>query len=418
MPQDLLPYFWPDQSVPPFPPGQSVLAYGCGRSYGDSCLNEGGFLIPTRTLDRFISLDAAAGVLRCEAGLTLREVLEVIIPKGWFLPVVPGTQFVTVGGAVANDIHGKNHHRAGSFGNHVRALQLLRSDGTVVFCSEDQNADWLAATIGGLGLTGLITWVEVQLIAIEGPWLEQETIRFDSLREFFTINQESESRFDYTVAWIDSLAKGRQLGRGVFFRGNHSKEQRPLPIARNISVPFTFPEFVLNRLSMRCFNFWFRRKQPVRKQGCVPYQSFFFPLDSIEHWNRIYGKRGLLQYQCVVPPDGGPEAIEEILALSSQAGCPSFLTVLKTFGDRKAKGLLSFPRPGITLTLDYADLGARLQVLLEKFDRIVRDANGALYPAKDARMSTECFQAGFPRLPEFRKFVDPGFSSSFWRRVG
>jgi len=405
----------------PFPQvSGKVLPYGLGRSYGDSCLNDGGTLLAARGLSRFISFDPATGVLRCEAGVTLAEILDFAVPQGWFLPVTPGTKFVTLGGAIANDVHGKNHFADGTFGRHVRAFELLRSDGARLLCTPDKNSDHFRATIGGLGLTGLLTWAEVQLKRIHNPFIEAETIRFGGLEEFYELNAASERDYLYTVAWIDILATGRNLGRGIYFRGNHAAPipggmptlRRPLELA----VPVDAPGWVLNPTTVRAFNFVIYRKQLRNvKAGITTIDPFFYPLDTIHDWNRIYGKRGFLQWQCVVPMGSG--AIGPILAEIARSREGSFLVVLKTFGPLRSPGMLSFPRPGITLALDFRNRGEPTFSLLDRLDRIVRESGGAIYPAKDARMSADTFRRSFPKLDEFRPFVDPAFSSSFWRRV-
>lgn len=397
-----------------------VLPYGLGRSYGDSCLNDGGTLLAARSLSRFISFDPATGVLRCEAGVTLAEILDFAVPQGWFLSVTPGTKFVTLGGAIANDVHGKNHFADGTFGRHVRAFELLRSDGRRLLCTPGENADYYRATIGGLGLTGLLTWAEVQLKRIHNPFIEAEQIRFGGLEEFYEINAASERDYVYTVAWIDTLATGRDLGRGIYFRGNHAAPipdgmptlRKPLELA----VPVDAPGWVLNPVTVRAFNFAIYRKQLRKvKAGLTTIDPFFYPLDAIHRWNRIYGKRGFLQWQCVVPMGSG--AIGPILAEIARSREGSFLVVLKTFGPLESPGMLSFPRPGITLALDFRNRGEVTFSLLDRLDRIVRESGGAIYPAKDARMSGETFRRSFPGLEGFRPFVDPAFSSSFWRRV-
>lgn len=405
----------------PFPKVEGkVLPYGLGRSYGDSCLNDGGTLLAARGLSRLMAFDAATGILRCEAGVTLAEILDFAVPQGWFLPVTPGTKFVTLGGAIANDVHGKNHFADGTFGRHVRAFELLRSDGGRMVCTPSENVDYYRATIGGLGLTGLVTWAEVQLKRIHNPFIEAEQIRFGGLEEFYEINAESERDYLYTVAWIDILATGRNLGRGIYFRGNHAAPiPDGLPTLRKplkLTVPVDAPGFVLNPLTVRAFNFAIYRKQLSKvKAGLTTIDPFFYPLDAIHRWNRIYGKRGFLQWQCVVPMGSG--AIGPILAEIARSREGSFLVVLKTFGPVASPGMLSFPRPGITLALDFRNGGERTFSLLDRLDRIVRESGGAIYPAKDARMSGETFRRSFPKLDEFKPFVDPAFSSSFWRRV-
>jgi FAD/FMN-containing dehydrogenase len=415
----VIPLNWSTDSFPNVD-GNKVLPFGMGRSYGDSCLNDGETLLLTTGLDRFIGFDQQNGLLRCEAGVSLDDVLKLIVPRGWFLPTTPGTKFVTVGGAIANDIHGKNHHRAGTFGCHVTRLELLRSDGSRFECSPTENSDWFAATIGGLGLTGIITWTEFKLRSIEGPMIEMESVKFHNLSEFLQISKESDEKFEYTVSWLDCLAKGEAQGRGIFMRGKHASggsSQATTRSSRPINMPFEMPNFFLNSYFMKVFNSAYYSKQGRLKRSAVHYDSFFYPLDSIGHWNRIYGRRGFFQYQFVVPFSDNHEAVRQIIdrIVSSRQG--TFLAVLKTFGAVKSPGMLSFPEPGITLALDFPNRGAATFKLFEQLDTIVLQAGGRLYPAKDARMPAYVFQKGFPQWQSFSQYIDPAFSSSFWRRV-
>ncbi len=400
----------------PLPVGsEPVLPYGLGRSYGDVCLNPDGPVLLTRGLRRFVSFDAESGVLRCEAGCTLGEVAELTLPRGWFPPVVPGTRFITVGGAVANDVHGKNHHRAGTFGRHVRALELLRSDGTRVVCGPSANAELFRATVGGLGLTGLMTWVELQLASVPGPWMEVEAVPFSSLEGFAELAAASDKTHAYTVAWVDGLARGKASGRGIFFRGNHAAAGGVLPAPRTwLSVPLDAPDALLSAPLLRAFNFLYRH-WPRGGARRVSLWKFLHPLDAMGDWNRLYGSRGLLQHQSVVP---GPAGVAALLATASSSGQGSFLTVLKTFSDVPSPGLLSFPRPGWTLALDFPGRGEATFALLEKLDAVVLAHGGRVYPAKDARMAKDTFRAGYPEWKAFAAHVDPRFSSGFWRRVG
>jgi len=403
------------------PVAGSVLPHGNGRSYGDSCLNPGGTLLMTRALDRFIAFDPATGVLRCEAGVTLAEIIELALPAGWFLPVTPGTRYATVGGAIGNDVHGKNHHRAGSFGHHVRCLELLRSDGARQQLDAHDASGLFAATIGGLGLTGLVTWAELQLRRVPGPWIETESIRFDGLDEFFELSRQSAGDFEYTVAWIDCLAKGRQLGRGHFLRGDHAAgnaQAATPPGAPRRSMPLVPPVSLVNRLTLKPFNTLYYWRQPARRKRHVShFQSYFYPLDGINHWNRMYGPRGFLQHQCVLPPEVARDATAALLSEISRSGRGSFLAVLKEFGSRPSPGMLSFPRPGTTLALDFPNDGPDVFRMLERLDRIVAEAGGAVYPAKDARMSGALFRQAYPQWQSFSRFIDPRFSSGFWSRV-
>lgn len=407
----------------PFVSGaKSFLGFGQGRSYGDCCLNDGGALLLTRHLDAMLVLDEQSGILRCEAGTTLAQVLEVVVPRGWFLPVTPGTKFVSVGGAVANDVHGKNHHGSGTFGQFVRSFELLRSDGSRVLCSRTESPELFAATIGGLGLTGLITWVEFSLKKIEGPWIDMESVKFSNLEEFFALSGESDKSFEYTVAWLDCVSKGSKFGRGIFMRGRHADLRSvasPSLVARlRPTVPFDCPSWLLNGLTVKIFNEVYYRKQRVNhRRDVVHYDPFFYPLDSVGHWNRIYGRRGFLQFQCVVPSTGPRRPIELILQEVVAQGDASFLAVLKEFGTLQSPGLLSFPRGGVTLCLDIPWRGERTLQLFHRLDAMTREFDGALYPAKDATMSPESFIRYFPRWKELEAYRDPRMSSSFWRRV-
>ncbi len=399
-----------------------VLPYGLGRSYGDSCLNDGGTLLDTSSMRRFISFDELTGTLRCEAGVTLGDILELGIPRGWFLPTSPGTKYVTVGGAIANDVHGKNHHVAGTFGRHVTRFELLRSSGERLICSPAQNRELFQATIGGLGLTGLILWAEIRLRKVDGPFITMESIRFANLAEFFEIAGDSDEHYEFTMAFVDALAKGKSAGRGIFTRGNHAWQKR-IPgksgtPKQRLNFPLMAPGFLLNKLSLTAFNTLLYWKQPVKRtRAIVPFDPFFYPLDSIGNWNRMYGSRGFVQHQCVVPHESGSEAMHELFDTIAASGEGANLAVLKKFGDLESPGMISFPRPGVTLALDFPMKGERTLQLLERMDEVVLKYGGAIYPAKDARMSPKTFAASFPRWREFATFVDPRFSSSFWRRV-
>jgi FAD/FMN-containing dehydrogenase len=408
-----------DDAFPAIPAGSTILPYGNGRSYGDSCLNPGGALLLTRSLDRFVAFDRNAGLITCEAGVLLADILHVTVPAGWFLAVVPGTSAVTVGGAIANDVHGKNHHRAGSFGRHVRQFELLRSDGQRLTCSPETNADWFGATVGGLGLTGLITCAQLQLRRIAGAEMELEVIRFANLDEFFRLSEVSDQNFEYTVAWIDCLSRGRSLGRGLLQRANHSASPTEHPKLRmgHLAVPFTPPFSLVNTATLRLFNLLYYHRPGATRRRREPFLSFFFPLDSVANWNRLYGPRGFYQYQCVIPGQAGPEMTARLLETIARSGQGSFLAVLKQFGSLSSPGMLSFPRCGVTLALDFPNTGARIERLFTELDEIVAAAGGRLYPAKDARMPAELFRKSYPRWREFERYVDPAFSSGFWRRT-
>jgi FAD/FMN-containing dehydrogenase len=393
-----------------------LLPYGLGRSYGDSCLNASRELIDCRRLNRILGFDESTGIVRCEGGVSLSDIIDVFLPKGWFLPVTPGTRFVTVGGAIANDVHGKNHHCAGTFGAHVHQIGLHRSNDDFVFCSSAENPDMLRATIGGLGLTGVIAWADIQLRRVNGPSIDAESIPFQSLSTFLNLSRESNDHFEYTVAWLDCFA-GKNA-RGIFFRGNHAadhdKEFRP---KRGPKLFFTLPEWMLNRYAVKAFNTAYYGIHAFKKgASVVPYDSFFYPLDSVRQWNLLYGRQGFLQYQCVIP-ETNIAAFEELLDRIARSGMGSFLGVLKQFGSAPPAGMLSFPRPGLTIALDFAMRGDRTLTLMQSLDEIVQQSGGALYPAKDARMSPALFEASFPRWRAFVPYIDPKMSSSFWRRV-
>ena len=399
----------------------SLLPFGNGRSYGDVCLNRGGTVLDTRALDRFIRFDREQGIIRCESGVLLAALLHLVVPAGWFLPVSPGTRYATVGGALANDVHGKNHHYAGTFGCHVTALELLRSDGSRLVCTPEENSELFSATIGGMGLTGLVTWVELQLRRVQGALLKEESVKFSNLNEFFRLSELSDGNFEYTVAWVDCVSRGDSLGRGLFARANHDSSEytgRERSDKPTVSVPFFPPVSLVNRWSLKAFNaFYYARQRERKRVRTLHYQSFFYPLDSIGNWNRIYGPKGMLQYQCVLPGDDGRTMMHEMLSTIAGSGNGSFLAVLKVFGDKSSPGMMSFPRPGVTLALDFPNRPDVFR-LLDRLDAMTREVGGAVYPAKDARMSAESFQAYFPAWREFAEHIDPGFSSSFWRRVG
>lgn len=401
-------------------PGLDRLAIGLGRSYGESGLNGDHAVIDMTRLDRFTALDTTSGVVRAEAGLTLSAVARKVVPLGFFLPTTPGTRFVTLGGAVANDVHGKNHHRAGTFGTSVRRLGLLRSDGTRLKLSADENGDLFAATIGGLGLTGVIEWVEFQLTRIPSACIDQETIVFGNVDEFFALASESVASHEHTVAWVDCTATGADLGRGIFSRGNWAVTGGLKPHAERpkIQVPFTAPGFALNPLTLRAFNAGYFAYSAWRAgASTTPYASHFYPLDAIADWNKLYGPKGFYQYQAVLPHDVARDAVRAMLEIIAASGQGSLLAVLKTFGELRSPGLMSFPRPGATLALDFRNRGSATLKILSQLDTIVREAGGALYPAKDGRMPVEMFRASFPNWERMTEFKDPMINSTFWRRM-
>lgn len=398
----------------------SALISAWGRSYGDVCLNTEGRNINSKKWDHFIAFDRSSGLLTVEAGVTLRDILRVVVPAGWFLPVVPGTQLLSVGGAVANDIHGKNHHVAGTFGRHVCRLWLSRSDRTSIECTPESHPSLWAATIGGLGLTGMITAVQLQLVRVESSYFDVDYIPFYTLDEFLALSAASDQAYAYSVAWVDCLSK-RYHNRGIFMRGNHACDGE-LTLGKEkslVSVPFDVPNFALNTVSMSLFNeiYFSSHRWLKAKRQRVYFADFLFPLDGIGSWNRIYGQQGFYQYQFVLPQDAAI-ALKEIFSQLTKSGLGSFLAVLKVFGGVSSPGLLSFPKPGYTLALDFPNRGASVLRLFRDLDKRVADCGGRLYPAKDALMTEEMFKLGYPRWSEFQEQMDPRFASDFARRVG
>ncbi|MFD2182359.1 FAD-binding oxidoreductase [Rhodoplanes azumiensis] len=398
-------------------PGAPLLARGLGRSYGDVCLNANGRLLVTDRLDRLQWLDLQAGRVRAEAGLSLDRLLRTIVPRGWFVPVTPGTKFVTLGGAVANDVHGKNHETAGSFGAHVDKIGLLRSTGESLTLSRDENADLFAATIGGLGLTGFIQWVEMRLAPIAAARLHTESLPIRDVDEFFRIAADSRD-WPFTVAWVDCLARGRDLGRGLFMRGRWA-ETGGLDVHKPPRLGFApeLPGFVLNGVTMRAFNALYRRR-PYAVGACTQhYDPFFYPLDALSNWNRLYGKRGFYQHQSVIPLPVARATMVRLLETTAAEGQGSFLAVLKLLGESRSGGVLSFPMPGATLALDFPDKGEATRRLLLRLAAIATAAGGRIYPAKDAVMTPEMFRSGYPDWRKVAASRDPAFGSDFWRRV-
>ena len=406
------------------PKSTACIARGSGRSYGDSAL--AGQLISSRFLDSFLEIDEERRTLRCGAGARLGEILRVCIPRGLFLPVLPGTQEVSVGGAIAADIHGKNHHRDGTFCEHILQLSLVLASGELVSCSASENSELFRATCGGMGLTGVVVDATLALTAIESSYIEQRSLVASNLSACFELIEEYADTM-YSVAWLDCLAGGDNLGRSILYLGEHaagknSRSDRQPRNRQGIGVPFTTPAFLLNKTTMSLFNGGYYSLQS-RKNGVasLDYDKYFFPLDSIENWNRLYGAKGFLQYQFVMPDDAALHGITSVLDRISKLGKGSFLTVLKKFGEQNAN-LLSFPRSGYTLALDFKYESALLP-LLDELDRIVLDHGGRLYLAKDARMSEEVFKASYPDWEEFVAIKikhDPNerFASDQSKRLG
>lgn len=395
------------------------LAIGARRSYSDVALADGGRLVDMTGLDRFRSFDPQTGVLVAEAGVTLDAILAAFVPRGFFLPVTPGTRFATLGGAVANDVHGKNHHRAGTLGCHVRSILIERSDTGRIHLSATENPELFAATIGGLGLTGMIVEVALQLQSIPSAMLDVQTIACDTLDRLCDGLAASNVEFEHNVAWIDCTAAGRSLGRGLLSRANWAA-QGPLTVhaAPGRTMPTDRVDGLLNPLTLKLFNKGYYGIGRLNEgKARSHYAPFFYPLDSIRDWNKLYGRSGFYQYQCVIPHAAGREPIRALLAEISASGEGSFLAVLKAFGDVPSPGMLSFPKPGLTLALDFRNRGARTLDLLARLDAIVMEASGRLYPAKDLRMPAALFRSAFPALARFEPHVDPGCRSDFWKRM-
>jgi FAD/FMN-containing dehydrogenase len=399
------------------------IARGAGRSYGDVALNPHGTLWFTRGLDRYVRFDDASGLLTAQAGVLLRDIQRTFVPRGWMLPVTPGTQIVTVGGAIANDVHGKNHHAAGTFGHHVRRIRLLRTDGRMLDITPEAIPMEFAATVGGLGLTGLILEADLQLARVDGPWLDTQTLPFTTLADFFVLAETSEHEgWPYTVAWIDCLSarSGQGALRGIFERAKpcHDRQPCPLPRSRTLRMPFTPPLSLVNQPSLRLFNAaYFHLNQIKAGRAIRHYEKFLYPLDHIHDWNRMYGPRGFYQYQCVVPCADGQTSIAAMLAAIATSGEGSFLAVLKVQGDIEPVGMLSFAHPGVTLALDFPNRGEATLRLFERLDAIVAEARGRIYLAKDARWPRARFEAAYDRLSEFLPHRDPGISSAMSRRL-
>ena len=400
--------------------GPPLIAYGLGRSYGDSALNA--HVLSTRGIARIIHFDREAGLLTCEAGLSLAEAIQEILPRGWFLPVTPGTRFVTMGGAVAADVHGKNHHGAGCFGAHVRELSLLLPNGDVVRCSPEQNSALFRATCGGMGLTGVILTVTLQLRKVGSAYIRETTLKAAHLDEVLAQFDEH-AAVPYSVAWIDCLSTRSKLGRAILFLGQHADDgEYTLPRESGIGIPIELPGFILNRYAVRLFQeLYYRQFRGRRRERRIHLAPFFYPLDAIHHWNRIYGSRGFLQYQCVLPKSGGAAGLRKILTRTADAALGSFLAVLKLFGAANDNPL-SFPMEGYTLALDFKYHSALLG-FLDELDHIVADCGGRVYLAKDARMSAEMFRRGYPQWEKFselreRSGADRTFQSLQSQRLG
>jgi FAD/FMN-containing dehydrogenase len=391
-----------------------ALAVGVGSSYGDVGLLKDGTLLQTTSMNRLLHFDDETGLLTAEAGITLAQILDFAVPRGFFLPVSPGTKYVTLGGAIANDIHGKNHEAAGSFGNHVPSFELVRSDGTRMLCSQTENPDMYAATIGGMGLTGVITWAQLKLKPID-----YEGIQFHGIDEFLAIKKQY-PQVEYTVAWLDCVATGKNFMRGIFMLGDHSKEPGELKQSAKpkLVFPIDAPGFLLNKLSITAFNtLFFHKQMKAHVINKVDYEPFFYPLDTVRHWNRMYGKRGLVQFQFALPWETSKEGTIAMLQEITKSGLASFLAVLKTFGDVPSYGMMSFPLSGFMFALDFPIKPGITFPLMQRLGDMTRAYGGRLYSAKDACMTPDQFQAFYPQWEKFARYKDPAMTSSYWERV-
>jgi len=410
-------------------PGE-VIAFGNGRSYGDASLQKRVLL--TRRFSKFLSFDESTGKLCCQAGVLLSEILDVFVSRGWFLPVTPGTKLITVGGAIAADVHGKNHHVDGSFGQHVLSMDVMRNDGTVITCSPSENSEFFNVTVGGMGLSGIILNATFRLKRIDTAYISQESIRAANLGEIMDCFEAS-SDWTYSVAWIDCLAKGDAMGRSIMMRGEHATPDQlinqkhksaPLDTRRGLKldIPVSFPNLALNHWTMQAFNFaYYNKCRPGTHRHVIGYNSFFYPLDAVSNWNRIYGKRGFTQYQFVIPKEAGRDGMAKILKRITESGLGSFLAVLKLFG--KQESFMSFPMEGYTLALDFP-ISHKAMDLFKELDAMVADYGGRLYLAKDSRMDAAMFEKTYPNADAFRQSIamlnegETKFASLQSKRIG
>ena len=386
---------------------ENVIPRGNGRCYGDSALAPQ--VISTLRYNKFLSFDEKNGIIHCQAGVILADILEVIVPAGWFLPVTPGTKLITVGGAIASDVHGKSQHKAGNFSDHVLEMEVMLADGTIISCSKVENADLFWTTCGGMGLTGVVLKASLRLIPVETAYIRQESIRVNNLDEMMDLYEQSE-QWTYSLAWIDFLASGKHLGRGFLMRGEHAKvselaktehRQHPLRLKppRKLNVPFYFPGFTLNKWTVKAFNTFLYVSHPNgRVETIEAIDTFFYPLDRVLNWNRIYGKRGFTQYQFILPKAESRAGLIKILQKIQEAGIAPFLAVLKLYD--KQNSYLPFAMKGYSLALDFP-ITDRLFGFLDELDQIVLEHGGRLYLTKDARMNKNMFRQSYPEVDRF-----------------
>jgi len=388
----------------------NFIPFGLGRSYGDAALSNN--IVKTNKYARILNFDEENGILEAESGLSLEEILEIFVPRGWFLPVTPGTKFVTLGGAIASDVHGKNHHKEGTFCDHIQKLKILKPDGKITTCSKSYNKELFLATCGGNGLTGLILSATLQLKKIQTSYIAETKIKCESIDKVLDAFEQYKDA-TYSVAWIDCVSTGDNLGRSILMLGEHLKKEQATNIKPNellkphskgkLTVPFNLPSFTLNPFTIKAFNslYYFMAKDGVTN-STIHYEPFFYPLDAINNWNRIYGKNGFLQYQFVVPKDGGKVAVKDILNRIAENGTGSFLAVLKAFG-KENDNYLSFPMEGYTLALDFK-ISKKLFPFLDELDKVVLSYGGRLYLTKDVRMSKDTFYKSYKNAEKFINF--------------
>ncbi len=376
-----------------------LIAWGNGRSYGDSALNKN--LIDIKSHNYFLSFDQDNAILHCQSGILLSEILETFLPRGFFLSVTPGTKFITVGGAIASDVHGKNHHMAGSFSDSVIEFRLMLNTGKIITCSQNNNIVFFKATCGGMGLTGVILDAKIKLQPVKSTFIDQICIKTRNLKETFEAFEQYQG-VTYSVAWIDCLAKGKELGRSLLMLGEHSGNGNlDYHQVTKLTLPFYFPSWVLNKTAVQTFNaFYYAKRRTRYSQQSVTLDSFFYPLDAIAQWNKMYGKNGFVQYQFVLPLNSSYEGLEKILTKIAASGKGSFLAVLKLFGKGNSNWL-SFPMQGYTLALDFK-IQPGLFKLLDELDQFVMEYGGRIYLAKDARVSKAVFETGYPFIQQFR----------------
>ena len=402
-------------------PAGGLVAHGGGRSYGDAALNHGGHLLLTRRLDRILAFDPERAELVCEPGLTVSELQDFLVPRGFILPAVPGTGFATIGGAVANDVHGKNHDRHGSIGDHLRWFELLTADGDFRRVGPEDDPELFAATIGGVGLTGILVTLCIGVLPTPSNAVRVTEMRADNLDHFLRLLFQYRERTTYSVGWIDVLARGDRFGRGILEIAEPAAESLPVRSGRPVRIPLDMPGFVLNRWSIGAMNAWYFNRIPaLGRDRLVPLAKFFHPLDRVRDWNRMYGNAGFHQFQCVVPDEQAETGIARLLETVGASRAGSFLAVLKTMGGA-GKGHLSFPMRGFTLALDFPTR-AGVRELMAELEAITLEHRGRVYLAKDSCLSPDGFARMYPALPELRKVlarVDPEgvFESDLSRRL-